>query len=257
MQLQTKKILVVVKAYPNPSRKHVETVCCAGLDLNTGQWIRLYPVPFRLLQDEKKFKKYSVIQVGCHKAADDHRPESYKVDTGTIKVLETIDTSDKWERRKELIMPALAESMCRVCQLGEEKKKSLALVRPVDIGFEWQDAKLEEVGEEKQDSYKQLSFTHVEIKPIEKIPYDFYYTFKCTEDRCLGHRMLIIDWEINQAFRQWRHKYKPESVLLEKIKEKWLQTMCQKADPYFFVGNMHRFPKTFMVLGTFYPPKSY
>ena len=27
MQFQTKKILVAVKAYPNPSRKHVETVC--------------------------------------------------------------------------------------------------------------------------------------------------------------------------------------------------------------------------------------
>ena len=67
--------------------------------------------------------------------------------------------------------------------------------------------------------------------------------------------MLIIDWEINQAFRQWRYKYKQESVLLEKIKEKWLQTMCNKTDPYFFVGNVHRFPTTFMVLGTFYPPK--
>lgn len=255
MSFQTKKILVSVKAYPNPSRKHVETVCCAGVDLNTGQWIRLYPVPYRLLEDQRRFKKYSIIEVGCQKATDDHRPESYKINADSIKILEVIDTGDKWKRRKDIIMPTLAESMCQVIKLGEDKKKTLALIRPLDVGFEWQDAKAEETTEEKQDSYKQLSFTHAEIKPIEKIPYDFYYTFKCVEDNCPGHRMLIIDWEINQAFRQWRYKYKQESVLLEKIKEKWLQTMCNKTDPYFFVGNVHRFPTTFMVLGTFYPPK--
>jgi len=48
MQFQKKKILVAVKAYPNPSSKYVETVCCAGIDLSTNQWIRLYPIPFRL-----------------------------------------------------------------------------------------------------------------------------------------------------------------------------------------------------------------
>lgn len=256
MQFQTKKILVAVKAYPNSSTKYVETVCCAGVDLNTNQWLRLYPIPFRLLEDEKKFKKYSIIEADCRKAIDDHRPGSYKVNVDTIKIREVIDTSDKWKKRKDIIMPTLAESMCQVCKLGEEKKKTLALVKPVDIGFEWQAAKMEEKTGEKQDSYKQLSFTHTEIDPVEKIPYDFYYTFKCTERGCPGHRMLIIDWEINQAFRNWRYKYKPEALLLEKIKERWLQRMCcNNTDPYFFVGNMHRFPKTFMVLGTFYPPK--
>lgn len=256
MQFQTKKILVAVKAYPNSSTKYVETVCCAGVDLNTNQWLRLYPIPFRLLEDEKKFKKYSIIEADCRKATDDHRPESYKVNVDTIKIREVIDTSDKWKKRKDIIMPTLAESMCQVCKLGEEKKKTLALVKPVDIGFGWQEAKTEKEIEEKQDSYKQLSFTHAEIDPIEKIPYDFYYTFKCAESGCPGHRMLIIDWEINQAFRNWRYKYKPETLLLEKIKERWLQRMCcNNTDPYFFVGNMHRFPKIFMVLGTFYPPK--
>lgn len=257
MQFQTKKILVTVKAYPNPSSKYVETVCCAGIDLSTNQWIRLYPIPYRLLEDEKQFKKYSTIEVACFKATDDHRPESYKVNADSIKVFPgVIDTKDKWKRRKEIVMPTLAESMCQVCKLGEEKKKTLALIKPLDVGFEWQKAKLEEAPGEKQDSYKQLSFTHTEIERIEKIPYDFYYTFKCTESNCPGHRMLIIDWEINQAFRKWRYKYKPETLLLEKIKERWLQLMCyNNTDPYFFVGNVHRFPKIFMVLGTFYPPK--
>src|SRR3989338_8667091 len=125
MQFQTKKILVTVKAYPNPSSKYVETVCCAGIDLNTDQWIRLYPIPFRLLEDKKQFKKYNVIEADCCKAPDDHRPESYKVNADSIKVGLTIDTSDKWKKRKDIIMPTLAESMCQVCKLGEERKKTL------------------------------------------------------------------------------------------------------------------------------------
>ena len=96
MQFQTKKILVTVKAYPNPSSKYVETVCCAGIDLSANQWIRLYPIPYRLLEDEKQFKKYSTIEVACFKATDDRRPESYKVNADSIKVFPgVIDTKDK------------------------------------------------------------------------------------------------------------------------------------------------------------------
>jgi hypothetical protein len=29
-----KRILITVKAYPNPSQKHIETVCTAGIDLD-------------------------------------------------------------------------------------------------------------------------------------------------------------------------------------------------------------------------------
>jgi hypothetical protein len=63
MQWTTKKVLVTVKAYPNPSKKYGETVCVAGIDLGTGKWIRLYPIQYRDLEDEKKFKKYSIIEI--------------------------------------------------------------------------------------------------------------------------------------------------------------------------------------------------
>lgn len=81
-----------------------------------------------------------------------------------------------------------------------------------------------------------------------------YYCFN--KSNCKGHNLPIIDWEIGQAFRSWRYKYKQEKVLLEKIKERWLDKMCSdKQDTYFYVGNMKRFRENFMVLGVFYPPK--
>ena len=32
MNYKTRKVLITVKAYPNPSKKYVETVCVAGID---------------------------------------------------------------------------------------------------------------------------------------------------------------------------------------------------------------------------------
>jgi hypothetical protein len=45
------RILPVVKTYPNPSTKYGETVCVAGVDLATREWVRVYPVTFRQLPD--------------------------------------------------------------------------------------------------------------------------------------------------------------------------------------------------------------
>jgi hypothetical protein len=62
---QTIDVLVLVKAYPQPSTKYTESVCVAGLRLDTPVpgWVRLYPVPFRLLKRERQFSKYDLIRV--------------------------------------------------------------------------------------------------------------------------------------------------------------------------------------------------
>ena len=65
---ETKKVLITVKAYPNPSKKYEETVCVAGIDVDNGKWIRLYPITFRDLDENRRFKKYSIIQVRVKKA---------------------------------------------------------------------------------------------------------------------------------------------------------------------------------------------
>jgi hypothetical protein len=45
----------------------------------TGQLVRLYPVPFRLMQDEAQFKKWQWIEAEVEKARKDHRPESHQI----------------------------------------------------------------------------------------------------------------------------------------------------------------------------------
>lgn len=254
---ETKRVLVTVKAYPNPSKKYGETVCVAGIDVDTGKWIRLYPIPFRDLDDEKRFKKYSTIEIKAFKASDDHRHESFKVDADSIKILGWIGTENKWEGRKKILMPTLNSSFCKIQEDRKSHNISLGMFKPERVTFTAKPFKTEDQ-DERGLSYKQGDIFHGPKKPIEQIPFDFRYSFHCdgTSD-CPGHDLMIVDWELNQSFRRWRYKYKPEQVLLEKINQRWLGEMCSdKKDTNFFVGNVKRFPDTFMVLGVFYPPKS-
>lgn len=251
---ETKRVLITVKAYPNPSKKYGETVCCAGIDLDTQQWIRLYPIPFRDLDSSQKFKKYTIISVRCRKAADDHRIESYKIDMDSIELLSYLDTKRKWEERKKLVLPTVSVSFCNILATIEEEK-SMGAFKPCDISFSCKKTTLE--SEAKREAcYAQLSFFDANKKVIEQIPFDFYYHFKCDgQPDCPGHQLPIIDWEIGQAYRNWRYKYPNQSILLQKIEEKWMEISGPKKDVYFYVGNMKRFRDHFMVLGVFYPQK--
>lgn len=53
----------LVKAYPALSTKYGEVSCAAGVEMTTHgpRWIRLYPVPFRPLDDDQQFRKYQPV----------------------------------------------------------------------------------------------------------------------------------------------------------------------------------------------------
>ncbi|WP_198030805.1 hypothetical protein [Cupriavidus sp. amp6] len=78
MASQVERILILAKTYPSPSAQHVETSCVAGINEH-GTMRRLYPVPFRLIDEGQKFKKWQWIEVRVEKANKDHRAESHKL----------------------------------------------------------------------------------------------------------------------------------------------------------------------------------
>jgi hypothetical protein len=255
MTLETKQVLITVKAYPNPSKKYVETVCCAGIDLETGQWIRLYPVPYRDLDSSKQFKKYTVIRVRCRKASDDTRVESYRIDSDSIEIVRWLDTKNNWRQRQQVLLPTLSSSFCQIlrdCETGS----SLGMFRPCDVDFSWKKSTLKNEAE-RESCYTQLSFFDKQKNAIEEIPFDFYYHFRCAgvED-CPGHKLSVIDWEMGETYRNWRHTYGEGDLLFSKIRQRWLDLMCADTnDVAFYVGNMARFRNQFMILGVFYPKK--
>lgn len=79
MAKTAKRVFILVKAYPQPSRAYQETVCCAGIT-ETGEFVRLYPIRYRRLKPEARFERYDLVQVEGEKPRDDHRPESFHVD---------------------------------------------------------------------------------------------------------------------------------------------------------------------------------
>ncbi len=256
MPLETKRVLVTVKTYPNASKKYGETVCVAGIDLDAKKWIRLYPIPYRDLDKYQMFPKYSIIEVRGQKNPSDTRPESYKVDSDSIRILEHIDT-DKgktWRRRGAIVIPTRSESFCNILEENQKSNKSLGIFKPQNVKFKYKKAKPVDL-EERKNSYNQLGLYSRSKRPIEPIPYDFRYSFTCyNRPDCPGHDLMIIDWEIFQAYRQWRDDYATEEILLEKIRYKWVDEMCtDEYDIYFYVGNAFLRRKNFMVLGTFYP----
>jgi len=256
LNLEIKRVLITVKAPPNPSKKHQETNCCTGVDLDSGQMVRLYPIPFRLLDYSKKFRKYSIIKVKCARPVRDKRIESYRIDQDSIEIQRTLDTEDGWAERKSIVLPTLAPSFCKIIE-DIKIHKSLGLFKLTEIEFEHKKS-VPQDEKKRQAAYNQHTLFDRKLTPPEQIPFSFYYKFKCyNHPACTGHKLMIHDWELTEAYRCWSQKYERQQDLLDKIRETWLGKLCSpKRDVYFFVGNVWRRPKQFMVLGVFYPPKS-
>lgn len=92
-----------------------------------------------------------------------------------------------------------------------------------------------------------------ERQPLEPVPYDFHYVVQY-KDEPKPRRLKVIDWEINQTWRKWRHLY-PDAV--ERVRDKWLDDLTGSArQAWFMVGNQKRFRDQFLLLSVYSPPKS-
>src|ERR1044071_8258500 len=127
-----KRVLIVVRTYPVPSAKSVEASCTAAIT-EDGRWLRLFPVPYRLMDQEKRFRKWQWIEVDLIKAGD-ARPESYKINPDSITACEHIGTQDHWHHRREIIRPMRARSMCWLQQQRDQNQfPTLGVIRPFQI----------------------------------------------------------------------------------------------------------------------------
>jgi hypothetical protein len=253
--METLRVLVTVKAYPAVSAKHGERVCVAGIDIDAMRWIRLFPVPFRDLPRINRFKKWETIELRARKASDP-RPESYTPDTGSIRrVAEALPTGKAVERRR-YIEPLLQPSMCEIRRLRERDRTSLGVFRPAELtNFEVVEDRTPR-DPAKQVRIDQTSMLMPGKTALEKLPYRFLFDYRCADPDCGGHRQSIIDWEVGEAFRNWRDQYGSEERAVEEIRKKWAEQMWgPKRDTFFFTGNRHDNPDGFLVLGVFWPER--
>ena len=256
MTFVKKRIVVVVKTYPNLSRKYVETVCIGGI-AEGGTWIRIFPIRFRELPLWNRFSKFDVIEAEVEPTKDKYnRIESNTIKDTTIKIIGKLPTKeDNWKQRKDLLLSHLDKSIESLESERESKRRTMGIIKPKIIRFykkptadcrEWEKALLGE-GEQKTlggEVYK---------SPLEKIPYWIGYEFKCDDESCTGHNMMCEDWELLELFRRMKDKFKDYEVAFQKVYERYVNWM-QNRDVYFIVGTESKW-NNFLIISVFYPPK--
>jgi len=247
------KVLIVAKTYPQPAWRGIEVSCTQGVT-EQGDWVRLFPVPFRLLQGRQQFKRYQWVEVDATKARDP-RPESYHIDPDSIQILsDPIPTTNKWEERKKLLYPLLSPSIEDLDDTRKANGTSLGFVKPKTIDrFIIQPTELDWTPEQRARLAQQSFFYKSPSKLLEKIPFDFRYRFRCDDPRCSGHIMKVNDWEICQAYRSWKQKY--GGGWEEKFRLRFETEMIERKATCFFVGTLSRHPHRWTITGLFYPPK--
>jgi len=257
------RILILCKTYPSPSGKHSETSCVAGME-EDGRLIRLFPVPFRLIGDGKKFKKWQWITTRVDKAPKDHRPESHKIFVDTIAVDGgPLPTADNWSaRRKQLNKLHVFDDFAALDAAREKHGLTLGLIRPSNIlGLEITpvdkpDWSVEE--KRKLIQYQQQGglFDDTDagsIALLQKLPYDFHYRYTCKiGDKEHIYRHKIADWEAGALYWNCYNKDRGDWEAAFRAK---LEQALPSADLMFLMGTIHRFPSQWLIVSLIYPPK--
>ena len=269
--IETKKVFITVKTYPTLSTKYDELVCTAGF-FEDGSWVRLYPLPFRKLDDEKQYRKYQWLELQLEKNFSDPRPETYKVvDRDSIRpVGDVISTANAWQGRKDIVFSKnrIYTNLTKLIELAKSNTLSLATFKPTKIiGFEiketernWPKNKLALL----KKKARQLSLFQTpeevrkEFSVVKKLPYKFYYKF--CDDQGRESRLMIIDWEIGALY--WNCLKRAggnEETALAKVRGKFEKSLL-KNDRYLFLGTTLQFQRKsrnpFVIIGVFYPPKN-
>ncbi len=261
------RILITVKTYPTLSKKYGETVCTAGIR-EDGSWVRLYPVPFRRLEEAEQYSKFDWIELDLVRNTSDCRPESHRpLDPKAMPVVGHIDTDDQWRERRKLVLETCTvyHRLQPLLDGAKDNALSLAVFKPAKIvefvveecERDWDEAKVDVMRSQaaqgelfEEDAWRQT------FKLMPKLPYTFSYRFEDADGR--RSTLQVLDWEAGQLFwRCMKRHGNDESVAVQKVRQKYMDQFL-KTDLHFFLGTMQQFhgfsPNPWVIIGVFYAP---
>lgn len=263
MPIRDARILILCKTYPSPSAKYAETSCVAGMEQD-GTLIRLYPVPFRLINDEAQFKKWQWLNAKVNQANDDRRPESHRLLVDTIKCEpKPIPTRNAWyARRQELGKVAVYSDFSDLEAARQKRGETLGIVRPSRVlGLDITPSANPEWTADEHKKLVQLQgqgglFDSTDAKAVvtlRKLPFDFHYRYECgAGNDTKEYRHKIVDWEAGALFwNVWqRHRANWEAPFRQKM-----EVDLPSKDLMFLMGTIHRFPDQWLIVSLIYPPR--
>lgn len=261
------KVLIAVKTYPTLSSKYDELVCTAGFR-EDGTWIRIYPIPFRKLEYEKRYSKYDWVEIDLVKNTSDFRPESYKPKSldSNFDIVGSINTEHNWHFRKEIVLKNVYTNLTKLIEHSKNQKTSLAVFKPKEvIDFivepverEWDKKKLDALKANAQQ-LKLFENSENPFEVVEKLPYKFSYRFKDEENR--ESKLMIEDWEIGALYWNSLKRYEGhdrETKACQDVKKKYFDDFAKTKDLHLYLGTTFEFhsknaPNPFVIIGTFHP----
>jgi hypothetical protein len=250
------RLWILVKAYPQPSQKYQETVCCAGIT-GDGRLLRLYPISYRRLNNDQQFDRFDYVEMAIWKSLSDRdkRPESFKVDESSITILRKSKSANS-ESKYHLWSPFISHSLESLKEDQLKTMKSLGIIKPDNnsLKFLAKPIKKEsiETQELAQSSYSQYSLFEKNLNPLPPPEYVFYFKFLSDGK---PHEMQIHDWEVQATYINYKKRYNGEIGALEMMKRFYSHDLLN-SNPHFIMGNMMRSPKQFMIIGVLRAPNT-
>lgn len=242
MRREKEEIAVLVRATPEKGKKNGDEHAVGVIGINKdGELLRLYPLRFRYGEGLVDFRKNDLLEVTVTKPENDLRWESRKV-------LDYVNLAQPAKGReiKELILP-LVTSLERLNIEGA----SLGVIKPELLDIE---VKINSIETYDRQQYFNMMGDFLEKGEKTRMPVEIKYTFRCKgEEACRGHRIILLDWELNEIVRNIVREEREPGNVGKKIR-KQLFELLKKREPYFIMGT-HFTYGTWMITGIFCPEK--
>lgn len=188
MRREKEEITVLFKTAPEKIVRDQERHSMGVVGINkNGELLRLYPQGLRYGEEIVDFRMNSLLEVMVTKPENDFRWESRKILTYT-----NLQSPHK-KRKIEGLIQSLATSIEKLNIEGS----SLGVVKPELLDLE---IKVNSTGTYDRQQY--FSFVREFLEKGRKMPVEVRYVFKCKgETACRGHKVILLDWEFNEAIR--------------------------------------------------------
>ncbi|MEM6493573.1 MAG: hypothetical protein AAF650_04250 [Pseudomonadota bacterium] len=208
--------MILIKAQPHRSSRYFETVCCAGVGRDR-KWRRQYPVPFRILKNDKKFGRWQWISYDFVAPKEDQRRESQKVLAPSLVAQEKMKRSE----RADFLAPLVHGTLSEADAAGD----SLALIRPASLNLTAKPKSAKELTDETRKheglaSQLSLLESDEDVAPLK--PCRMAFRVSWTDQSGGKHTHENDDWETAAAFNRFERMYGEEKAIVA-LKEKYEQ----------------------------------
>jgi hypothetical protein len=241
--------MVNCKTYPAVSRKYLETVCTGAISRD-GHFTRLYPTPFRFLDEKEQYGRWDIIRVRAYRDAKDPRPESWHLEPGRpIDIIDTVKSeTDRWEWMRKGVFDS-TEQM-------EKQGRTNGLVEIVPTELYWKpEEKTWWAGQLEVLTQGNLFHDEQLMQSLsERVPWQFKLRFT---EKSTGREgdQKVLAWSYYQGFRRQLRELGDHQKALSAVRDTIYQSTLSPDRSVFAIFGTHSRFGQWMISGLYHVPK--